>query len=333
MKSFNQKGVLKKLSFMTAIMVVVFLASIQWSCQSAEEATDSDTACPAEQWAIDTANYYAYRHDCDPFHSAHFTVYSDGSSLEAKRQLAEIAEEAFSQLVPEFLITDIETELQFTEGYTYYIFAEKYVDMVAMGFRNGFYMAAIDSALIPDVYTRDPRNYRYVVKHELTHVFQFTFTDCPTLEDCPDWLGVWFREGQAIVMGGMGEEIRVNTLADLQDWIADPDRVNPISIHRSDDFPDEQGGYYAMFALAYTYLIDPRFGRGHTVGDMRYMFQLMAQGDPFEEAFEKSLHLSVPYFHDHFYAWMAEYLRQTEGTARGDQADRPVDLTYLGEQY
>jgi len=317
---------------MTAFIAVVFGASSQWSCQSVEEATDSDTACPAEQWAVDTSNYYAYRHDCRPYHSTHFTVYSDGSSMEAKRQLADIAEEAFAQLVPEFWVTDIETELQFTDGYTYYIFAEKYVDIVAMGFRNGFYMPAIDSARIPDVFSRDPRGYGYVVKHELTHVFQFTFTDCPTLEDCPEWLEVWFREGQAIVMGGMGEEIRVNTLAELQEWIADPDRVNPISIHRSTDFPDQQEGYYAMFALAYTYLIDPRFGRGHTVGDMRRLFQLMAQGDSFEHAFEAALGLGIQCFHDRFYSWMYEYLRETQRAGVG-RRDHSIDLTAFEEPY
>ena len=317
-------------AFLLLVVAVVFLTN---ACQTQEEVADSDTACPAEQWAIDTSNYYAYRHDCSPYQSVHFTVYSDGSSMEAKQQLAEIAEEAFAQLVTEFLITNIETELQFTEGYTYYIFAEKYIDAVGMGFRNGFYIAAIDNAQIPDVYSRDPRAYRYVVKHELTHIFQFTLTDCPSNEACPDWLGVWFREGQAIVMGGMGEEIRVNTLAELQEWIADPDRVNPISIHRSTDYPAESGGYYAMFALAYTYLVDPRFGRGHTVADMRYMLQLMAEGDPFEEAFEKALHISVPYFHDHFYAWMADYLRQTEGARGGNRTDCMVDLNHFGEWY
>jgi hypothetical protein len=333
MKPFNRNGFVKKIAFMTTVMIVVLMTSSHWSCQSVEEATDSDTACPAGQWAIDTANYYAYRHDCSPYHSTHFTVYSDGGSLEAKQQLAGIAEEVFAELVPEFLVTDIERELGFTAGYTYYIFAEKYVDAVAMGFRNGFYIAAIDSALVPDVYSRDPRNYRYVIKHELSHVFQFTFTDCPTLEDCPDWLEVWFREGQAIVMGGMGEEIRVNSLGELQEWIADPDRVNPISIRRSTDYPEQQGGYYAMFALAYTYLVDSRFGRGHTVEDMRYMFELMAQGDPFEEAFESALGLNVQFFQNHFYAWMSEYLRRTQRAGNGNGTVHSVDLNYIGERY
>jgi len=294
--------------FLTLGSVVFFLNS----CKTSKEHFDENYRCPAEQWGIDTSNYYNYRHDCSPFQSTHFTVYSDGSSREAKQQLAEIAEEIFTQLVPEFLINSIESELQFTEGYTYYIYAEKYIDTVAMGFRNGFYIAAIDNDSIPDVYTRDPAQYRYVVKHELTHVFQFTLTDCPSNEACPYWLGVWFREGQAIVMGGKGEEIRISTVAELNEWIADPNRVNPISIHRSTDYPEQTGGYYAMFALAYTYLVDANVGHGATVSDMRNLFQLMKEGVPFEEAFENALNMSVAFFHDHFYTLMDTYLRRTE---------------------
>lgn len=312
MEQANNKNLSLIVIFMNiflAIASVIFLLS---SCTTSEEELNENYRCPAGQWSIDTSGYYAYRHDCSPFQSTHFTVYSDGSSLEAKQQLAGIAEEVFAQLVPEFLILSLEDELQFTEGYTYYIYAEKNIDTVAMGYRNGFYIAAIDSDRIPDVYYRDPLWYRYIVKHELTHVFQFTLTGCPSNDACPFWLGVWFREGQAIVMGGRGEEIRVSTLADLDEWIANPNRVNPISIHRSTDYPDEGGGYYPMFALAYTYLVDSEFGHGATVSDMRYLFQLMKEGDTFEEAFETALDMSVTFFHDNFYTLMETYLENRQ---------------------
>lgn len=334
-----EKSDLTNSSFITIslgiLMVLVFVMFPLNSCKTAEnpsleEVWDENSRCPAGQWGIDTSNYYAYRHDCLPYQSAHFTVYSDGSSWEAKQQLAEIAEEAFAQLVPEFSINSIENELQFTEGYTYYIYAEKYIDYVAMGFRNGFYIAAIDNAIMPDVYTRDPANYRYVVKHELTHVFQFTLTDCPSNEACPYWLGVWFREGQAIIMGG-GQHMMVSTLGEFHEWINDPDHVNPISIHRSTDFPDQGGGYYPMFALAYYYLTDIEYGHGSTIRDMRNLFQFMAEGDGFHEAFERALNISVEYFHDNFYSLMENYLEQIEnntGNTLSEKINYFNDLCY-----
>ncbi len=120
-------------------------------------------------------------------------------------QLAEIAEEVFDELVTEFLITSIEDELQFTEDYTYYIYAEKYIDPIqAMGFRNGFFIGAIDCVTIPNYHLI--YRYRSIVKHELTHVFQFTLTDCPKNSLCPEWLGFWFREGQAHLMSDAGDD-------------------------------------------------------------------------------------------------------------------------------
>lgn len=304
------------------LMIFFSVLCLLYSCKPAEATSedryDENTRCPPGQWAIDTSNYYAYRHDCDPFESTHFTVYSDGSSPEAKRMLAEMAEEAFSQLVPEFLVQSTEGELGFTGDYTFWIFSTKHIEpATAMGFRNGFYMYAIDNARNPNVYYRDPRHYRYVIKHELTHVFQFTFTGCPTNEACPDWLGVWFREGQAVYMGGMGEEIRVKTQDELYDWMGDPGKVNPISIHRSWDVPDDRwGGYYEMFALAYTYLVDARFGYGATVSQMRFLFQLMKEGDPFDVAFEKALGISVAFYRDNFYVLMDDYLQKTQFTEK-----------------
>ena len=125
------------------------------SCSSEKEnpIDHEDDECPDEQWDFDTSGGYAYMHDCNPYASDHFTVYSDGSSLESKRQLAEIAEEVFDELVMEYLITTIEDELQFTEDYTYYIYAEKYIDPIqALGFRNGFFIGAIDCVTFPDYY-------------------------------------------------------------------------------------------------------------------------------------------------------------------------------------
>lgn len=272
--------------------------------------------CPAEQWDADTGGYYAYTHDCYPYVGEHFTIYSDGSSDQAKQQLAELMEPIFNQLVPEFLIDDIEEELDFTGDYTYYVYADKHHDIIrAMGYRNGFFIGAIDCATIPDYYTRNPWWYSCILKHELTHVFQFTLTGCPSNAACPYWLGVWFREGQAVYMSGGGPGIRITTLSEFYKWWEDETHVNPISIHRWYDFPDpDRGGeYYPMFGLAYAYMVDPVHGHGAAIADMREMFQLMKEGEGFMEAFEEAMGMSVYFYEDDFYRLMEEYLGKAGG--------------------
>lgn len=148
----------------------------------------------------------------------------------------------------------------------------------------------------------------------MTHVFQFTLTHCPSNSACPDWLGVWFREGQAIYMSGLGEAARVSTLDDFQAWISDPDHVCPVSIHRWNDFPyeNQSGQYYPMFGLAYAYLVDTAYGYGATISDIKQLFRLMAEGDTFEVAFAKALDMTVSYYDKHFYDLMEEYLSKLE---------------------
>ena len=276
---------------------------------STDPVDHEDDECPAEQWDFDTSGWYDHIHDCNPYASDHFTVYSDGSSLESKRQLAEIAEEVFDELVTEFLITSIEDELQFTEDYTYYIYAEKYIDPIqAMGFRNGFFIGAIDCVTIPNYHLI--YRYRSIVKHELTHVFQFTLTDCPKNSLCPEWLGFWFREGQAHLMSDAGDDTYITTLEQFYDWYVAEGHVNPISIHRWEDFPDTRlhSEYYCIFATAYAYLIDTANGYGAEMKDIRELFQLMKEGYGFEEAFQISLGINVNWYRENFYTLMEEYL-------------------------
>ena len=161
----SESGLLKKIPAIDILRyLIISILFINFFCLSAcslkkENPVDhEDDECLAGQWDYDTSGGYAYNHDCNPYTSDHFTAYSDGSGLECKKQLAGITEEVFEELVTEFLITSIEDELQFTEGYTYYIYAEKYIDPIqAMGFRNGFFIGAIDCVTIPNYY----RIYRY----------------------------------------------------------------------------------------------------------------------------------------------------------------------------
>lgn len=274
---------------------------------SGSTTSPENESCPPGQWAPDTGGYRAYRHDCEPYTEGHFTIYSDAASRTSKAALAGLAEEVFLGLTGEWGIESDE-ELRFTPGYTYYIYAHMHtVPAVQEAYRNGFLTVAVDYGPAPGAYQRDPWGYLYVLKHELTHVFQFTLTDCPSNLACPTWLDVWFREGQAVVTGGGFER---PTLQELNVWRAHVDHINPIRISRWTDFPNEDRGgeYYPIFALAYAWLVDADKGHGATIQDIKDMFLLMAEGDSFRGAFQRALGISVTYLEENFFSLMEEYL-------------------------
>ena len=287
--------------------LLALLALLACSDDNENPTSPDGITCPPGQWAPDTGNYRVYRHDCEPYTEGHFTIFSDGASQASKATLAGLAEEIFSELTEEWAIESDE-ELRFTPGYSYYIYAHRYTSSPASeAYRNGFLTVAVDYGAAPGAYQRNPWGYLYVLKHELTHVFQFTLTDCPSNAACPTWLDVWFREGQAVVTGGGFQR---PTLQTLNDWRADPDNINPIRISRWNDFPNENtaGGYYQIFALAYAWLVDAEDGHGATIRDMKDMFQHMAEGDSFHGAFERALGISVAYLEENFFSLMDAYL-------------------------
>jgi hypothetical protein len=293
----------------TGLILFSFLFFL--SCQpKTDDPEDDHYRCAAGQWAQDTSNWYTYGHD--PFYSEHFTVYSDGSTNSAKQQLAQLAEEIFGELLEELHVRDIADELQFIPGYTYYIYAEKYLkEIKSMGYRNGFFVPAIDCVTLPGI-ANDLVEYRYLSKHEMIHTFQFTLTNCPGTDYCPFWLDFWFREGQATVLSGH-THVMISTLAAFREWISAQGHVNPISIHRWQDFPDPDkiSEYYPMFALAYRYLTDSKDGRGATLEDIRNLFCFLKDGEKFTAAFAKVFRMTLADFEENFQTLMEEYLRHS----------------------
>ncbi len=262
--------------------------------------------CPAGKWAYDSYGVRDWPHDCEPWIGTHFTVYSDASSQEARVALADVAEEVLEELSCEFEIQS-EAELGLTGGYRYYAYAQgDDLPGVAEGYRNGFLMPAVDRGPPPGAYYRHPTQYRRTVKHELTHVLQFTLIDC-SRNDCPSWLEMWFVEGQAVYMS---QSHPIPTLASYRTWVADPTHVNPLTIRVRQDLPDPDRltEYYSMFGLAVAYLMDGTRGLGATIADCRRLFQLLDEGDPFEVAFRRAFAVTVSQLRDNFFDLMEEYL-------------------------
>jgi hypothetical protein len=266
-----------------------------------------DGDCLPGQWAADTDGYRAWHHDCHPFIGRHFTVYSDGSSMQAKRTLAGAAEELLGELADEFDIRS-DGDLRFTPGYTYWVYALRYITpAVAEGYRNGFIWAAADRGDPPGAYVLDRVRYRRTVKHELMHVIQFTLTDCPKTSACPEWLDVWFSEAQAVFLSGTAP---IPSLQEFRAWWAHPSHINPIRVRRWTDFPDPNlaGEYYPLFALTYAWLTDPIRGHGATSADCRVLFRSMALGDAFTVAFERTFGLAIAELEKNYFETMETFL-------------------------
>lgn len=297
----------KRLTRVPVLTLLAVLPLLIASCDSEGPAEPGPGGgdCPPGQWEADSYGNRAWRHDCEPYLSDHFTIYSDGSSTEAKDTLARLAEAVFSDLAVEFQIAS-EAELGFSPGYTYYIYAQKNITpKVAEGYRHGFLIAAVDSPERPT--QRYPASYRYLMRHELTHVFQFSLIDCPGNAEWPYWLDIWFSEGQAVVVGG---GYRRPTLQQFHAWFSDPTHINPVRIQRRSDLPDidRLGEYYQMFALTYAYLVDATRGHGASMGDLRDLFQYMKDGDTFHDAFQRALGIAVYSLKDNYMDIMEAYL-------------------------
>lgn len=62
-----------------------------------------------------------------------------------------------------------------------------------------------------------------------------------------------------------------------------------------------------MFGLAIEYLLDKK-GLGKTHVDMKTMLEEMALGTGSETSFETHIGLSAPYFREHFYDLICDFL-------------------------
>ena len=279
-----------------------------------------NTRCAPGQWAVDTGYARAWGHDCNPLPGPHFTIYSDGSSADAKAMLSDMAEDTFAD-VRRLFDDPSDAELSLTGGRTFYVFAEKTVTpMVYETYPNGVLMPAIDREPQPGPFQRNQDEYRRSVKHEMTHVVSLTL--------CRGYPYAWFEEGQAVYVSGSS---RLPTLEEFRRFVADPTHTNPVA-YRFWQTPSNvswYGTYYPLFGLLYAYLVDAQRGHGATVADMRDLFQRMASGESFPAAFEHALGLRVDELEANYYQIMDAYLSGARGASLrrgGSASDSPASV-------
>lgn len=243
---------------------------------------------------------FTWPHDCNPYESEHFIIYSDAANLEARQKLAEIAEELLVMLKEDFDISG-DTLFLWPAGQSkihIYTYRDHYEQAWGgWGYYGGLLIWSLDHRI------RDTElgNYTRVVTHELMHVVEGLLkgTDNPRLVD------VWLTEGIAeYVAGGTSSSGSITSVAMLDSLVASHGELNPIAMHRYEDYPDVENigylYYYAMFELAAKYLVDPD-GLGRPKSMIRDVYLDARNGALFANSFEEKFGLSLQDYEDEFW--------------------------------
>jgi len=253
----------------------------------------------------------SWTHDNRVLTSQNFLILSDASSDQAKIRMKNTAEAALIMIKEWFRIdsldlgiVDLESKIQIYSA----CWENKGGPRAG---RRGFVVYAYDSQIYlnsewTQVHQTD------TVEHECTHVVQFK------LGGLFSRVWAWFTEGLAETVSG-GVLTPISCWPEVVEWRQDPDHVNPISIQRLEQIPENVWGqHYPLFALAFRYLLDPR-GQNRTIEDLKAMFADIGHGMGFEEAFELHMGLTLAHYESNFWAWMQAYLPPTcDGATRID---------------
>jgi hypothetical protein len=255
----------------------------------------------------------SYPSDNRILESAHFLVFSDGSSDDVKVIYAKMAEESLAELYHTFAVDSTDAlSLNFADSNSKIkIFSIKDANHDQMAFRFGFILYGQDS----DDYQRwgsDDFWFRREVKHETMHVLQWLFGLDSRGRVAEPWPEVWFTEGISEYISG-GAFAPITNLGQWEDWLDISGHTNPIAIHQWADFTipyGRTGEYYPAFSLAVRYLLDSR-GIGRTPLAVKAMYVDMVSSGSFAEPFARTFGMTVEEYENHFPELIADYLRRT----------------------
>jgi hypothetical protein len=263
---------------------------------------------------VDSGSWYVtgfrWPHDGNPYESENFKVFSDAASEQARQTLAQIGEEVLADLTSQFDATGQELFLFPAGQQKIHMYAYKNhfpTEWGGWAYYGGLLIYSLDhkergldghTAL--DMYVP-------VVKHELMHVMESLMK----ASNNPETVDVWLTEGVAEFVSGGTAGGSITDLARLNELVAAYGGLNPISMHRYTDYPDEPRiGYeylYPMFQLAAAYLFDAQ-GHGATLGDLRDLYLDVRSGVLFSVAFEDRFGISVADYEAQFFGLMNGYL-------------------------
>ncbi len=278
----------------------VLLFGVSSGCVSSTEAR----VPPNSAVMVDAGSWYVrnpWPHDGNPIESVNFVVYSDSASVEARREVAAVAEEAWAELIDVLAIEP--GMLRYPEGHDK-IDIYAYHDHDPQDWGGRAYYGGI-LVWSPDHENRQTGSNRLaaVVKHELVHVIQWLITGGEGKA-----VDTWFIEGLPLALAGDTTAIR--GLDQLERLTAEYGTVSPISVKTYSQIMSPHVGeyyYYPMFQAAVLYLMDAD-GQGKSPADMTAVLVDVAEGASFEASFEARMGLRVDDFDDGFFSLMASHL-------------------------
>ncbi len=282
------------------VLSVWLLACVLSGCVSSTD----EYAPPSSVEMVDEGSWYvrnAWPHDGNPVESANFVVYSDAASLEARREVAAVAEEMWAELIDELAIEP--GILWYPEGrhkidiYAYHDYDPQ--DWGGRAYHGGLLVWSPDHEHRQSGFSRlSP-----VVKHELVHVIQWLITGG---ESRP--VDTWFVEGLPLALAG--DTAAIGGLDQLERLTAEYGAISPISVKSYSQIASPRVGehfHYPMFRLAVEYLMDED-GLGMSPADMTAVLVDVAEGASFEASFEDRVGLRVDDFEVEFFFLMTSYL-------------------------
>ena len=264
---------------------------------------------PCVSWCSTIA---PWPHDGQPYESEIATVYGDGTSLEAKKQLATIAEDLLDEIETLLALQPVEQYLPRLGQSKLHLYAYHYHNPQQWGgtaWIGGFMVYAIDHPERSAAGLTELGDYTRLIKHELIHAVQNLIVGSNHSYSTH----TWFEEGLAEFLSELNPQYRIDTLTSFDERVATFGTLNPIAIE-NDVLPDilNVGShyYYPMFELTMRYLLDPK-GLGAELADVKGVFEDMAGGTSFEEAFSNRFGMPVHTLRTEFFTRLRAYLEAT----------------------
>lgn len=251
-----------------------------------------------------TYSRFKWYHDGQPLETEYCEIFSDAANDDVKEIVGEIADEKFEEILELFQFDKFE-DFRYPPSYNkIQIYVNRLNDT---GIAAAFWGCCIITAREAHI-DRNDIYFNYVIKHELTHAFEYLIEG-----DVELGTDVWFREGIA-EYSSRGQRIPVN-LSTLESWITQHENItgngNPIDIHQWEDFPPEvqnrPGSFYPYFELAMKYLLDDN-GMGKSIQDVINVFYNARYKVPFSSAFRNNFGISMEDFKNQYFNRMRSFL-------------------------
>lgn len=263
---------------------------------------------------VDNGSWYVtgfrWPHDGHPYESANFTIYSDAASEQARRSLAQIAEDALADVSAQLGISGRQA-FRFPEGQQkIHIYTYKGYTPLSWGgwaYWGGLMIYSLDHPDRSEWGHTELSMYVPVVRHEIMHVIESLLK----ATNNPGTVDVWLTEGIAEFMAGGTAGGSITTRARFDQLIATYGQLNPIAMHKYTDYPSIANiafeYCYPMFQLAATYLFDQQ-GYGARLENLRDLYVDVRDGVVFAAAFANRFGLSLADFETQFFTLMNDYL-------------------------